>query len=455
MGKNKRKSSKKAERKIDVSAETRYLERRNMEGDAGSKKKAKTLKFFVDTQGETGGSATKKAKWSSRVLRQDALFVDADKERAKKKIPWEKRMKLPEVGETEEEKQQKKTAKAKRKAELAEARGVYDLWDMDANNGKPRDLEAKLKNGDEGNSWLQHVETVKPKAPRTKMHDTSALPAVELPNSLESFRPNESALAKRVEKAQVAKEKKERRETALEKSMEGVKVKVLATQAQRQAAVQKGMKRMVDDPTRPNEAGYITMPGRSDVGEGEPAAKRARTGGEGAAEGSELDAVADAMLQAKEEDRKDHVASRRAAGKPRDTNSKGKKVIKAQLDHLDELTAQVEKELKEKEEKSKKRLERRVARDATASHRFGTHKFKPQKSTDVEAEKQTASGLRGVTGTSLLQDRMDRYKRRNVVLEKSSRKVSNTRNVRYVERRSRRIPEGLSHEQLVDYISKL
>jgi len=221
-------------------------------------------------------------------------------------------------------------------------------------------------------------------------------------------------------------------------------------------AFKHGVKRTLDDPTRPVDSGFFVMPGRTDV---EPGAKKQRTEGEeeDQKDGAGLNDAVKAMMKAMEEQHEKHVEHRRKVGKPRDTRGKSKKVLNSQLNNLDELVAQTEKELQEKEERSKKRLARRAAKSSVESHRFGSHKFEVQKSSDVEKESKTASGLRhlGETSSSLLQDRFDNYKRRNVVLENTKKKQPKRRNIRYVERRSRRIPEGLSHEQIVDYIAKL
>ena len=58
-------------------------------------------------------------------------------------------------------------------------------------------------------------------------------------------------------------------------------------------------------------------------------------------------------------------------------------------------------------------------------------------------------------GTSILQERVKHALRRNLIAAERKRKPKKVRNVRYVIHVEKRVPEGLSHQELVDYIKNL
>lgn len=517
MGKNKRKGTIKSSRKIDVSAEERVLEARNVDGDASSRK-AKSLKFFVDKQ---RAKETARDHWAGRVLRRDTLFEDSDTARRAVKaaaratadaVPASAAVALAarDKREAAEVAARNTAARAERRVARADARGVYDLWDAAANNGRPRDCPSAFRAGAAPgapkltaaveNAWLAHVEHGVPHAPRTRQEAQSALPGLALPRTEESYRPTAAAVERRVARAEAQRARVQRAAAALERRLEGTRVTALVRLGRgarsAAAAAAATAEAFVEAPTLPDGTG-IVLPGRSDLGDQQPPLKKTRfaelevegnendekkknQGKKGKKEGknqnkevkkekddknsdqsgdesdedSEMEGVAETMLAAKDALRRAHAERQRASRRARRQGTvAGKDVARVAA-----LAAETDAMLERRAAAAARRGARRAAWRATHGLAFGTHRYRPERpSTDVAAAARTAAGLRALRseGPALLHDRLDSYRRRNIVLAPGGRPSNGRRKLRFVERRARRIPTGLSHEEIVEYISKL
>lgn len=495
MVKNKRKGTVRSSRKIDVSAEERVLEARNVDGDKAAQRKAKTLKFFVDKK---RGKVPAREHWAERTLRRDTLFEDAD--RAKRELKAAARAGADAVPagfapalaartrrEAEARAAQAAADRARERVAKADARGVYDLWDTGANNGKPRDCPSVFRadaapgaptlTAAATNEWLAHVETAVPRASRTRQETQSALPSVALPRTEDSFRPSAAAVARRVARAEAQHTRAVRATAELERRIAGTRIATLLRH-RRGRPIDGTTAAFIEAPSLPDGT-FAARPGRSDLAEG-PKAKKPRRDdnddsedkdkkkeekkkeeneesgseeSESEESDKEMDEAAEAMLAAKDALREAHMAKRRARERVRHRRA----VAAKDLAHIEELAKETDRMLQEREAAAAKRLARRAAWRATHGLKFGTHRYRPAKpSTDVEAAGRTAASLRGLRSEgSLLRDRLDSYKKRNIVLTLAPRPRTGRRKIRLVERSARRIPAGLSHAEVVEYIAKL